>query len=125
MLVDGFKLTNIELDEGEKIPEDLSKFDGMFCMGGPMDTWMTKQYPWIIEEKNKIKEFIIDLKIFFTAINNPSMKSAINIVLIILLIFIIYHPLTGNMSKKNKKLAVKTTQIKESGRKTFHPNLIS
>ena len=27
MLADGFKLTTIELDEGEKIPNDLSKFD--------------------------------------------------------------------------------------------------
>ena len=43
MLADGFKLTTIELDEGEKIPEDLNKFDGMFCMGGPMDTFMEKQ----------------------------------------------------------------------------------
>ena len=34
MLADGFNLTTIELDEGEKIPDDLSKFDGMFCMGG-------------------------------------------------------------------------------------------
>ena len=32
MLADGFNLTTIELDEGEKIPDDLSKFDGMFCM---------------------------------------------------------------------------------------------
>ena len=32
MLADGFKLTTIELDEGEKIPKDLGKFDGMFCM---------------------------------------------------------------------------------------------
>ena len=31
MLADGFNLTTIELDEGEKIPSDLSKFDGMFC----------------------------------------------------------------------------------------------
>ena len=38
MLADGAQLTTIELDEGEKIPNDLSKFDGMFCMGGPMDT---------------------------------------------------------------------------------------
>ena len=33
MLGDGFNLTTIELDEGEKIPDDLSQFDGMFCMG--------------------------------------------------------------------------------------------
>ena len=62
MLADGFNLTTIQLDEGEKIPEDLNKFDGMFCMGGPMDTFMEKQYPWLVEEKKKIKEFVLDLK---------------------------------------------------------------
>ena len=48
MLADGFNLTTIELDEGEKIPDDLNKFDAMFCMGGPMDTFMEKQYPWLV-----------------------------------------------------------------------------
>ena len=62
MLADGFNLTTIQLDEGEKIPEDLNKFDGMFCMGGPMDTFMEKQYPWLVEEKKKIKEFVLDLQ---------------------------------------------------------------
>ena len=62
MLSDGFNLTTIELDEGEKIPQDLSKFDGMFCMGGPMDTWMEEKYPWLINEKKKLREFIVDLK---------------------------------------------------------------
>ena len=50
------------MDQGEKIPKDLSKFDGMFCMGGPMDVWMEKKYPWLIDEKKKIKEFVVDLK---------------------------------------------------------------
>ena len=59
MLADGLNLTTIELDEGEKIPNDLNKFDGMFCMGGPMDTYMEKEYPWLIEEKKRIKEFVI------------------------------------------------------------------
>ena len=62
MLADGVKLTTIELDEGEKIPNNLSQFDGMFCMGGPMDTYMEKEYPWLIEEKKAIKEFVVDLK---------------------------------------------------------------
>ena len=62
MLADGVKITTIELDEGEKIPNDLLKFDGMLCMGGPMDTYMENQYPWLIEEKKKIKEFVVDLK---------------------------------------------------------------
>ena len=62
MIKDKFDLTTIELDEGEKIPKDLSKYDAMFCMGGPMDTWMEKDYPWLIEEKKKIREFVVDLK---------------------------------------------------------------
>ena len=62
MLADKWKLTTIELDAGDKIPKNLSKFDGMFCMGGPMDTWMEKKYPWLTEEKKKIREFVVDLK---------------------------------------------------------------
>ncbi len=62
MMDDGVKLTTIELDEGEKIPNNLNKFDAMFCMGGPMDTWMEDKYPWLIDEKEKIKNFVINLK---------------------------------------------------------------
>ena len=61
MIKDGVELTTIELDEGQKIPSDLSKFDAMFCMGGPMDTWMEKDFPWLVEEKKKIKEFVLEL----------------------------------------------------------------
>ena len=62
MLKDGVSLSTIELDEGEKIPNNLSVYDAMFCMGGPMDTWMEKDHPWLIEEKKKIREFVVDLK---------------------------------------------------------------
>ena len=51
--------TIIRLDEGENIPVNLDIFDGMICLGGPMDTWMEEQYPWMIEEKNMIKEFVL------------------------------------------------------------------
>jgi len=59
---DNFNLTTIELDEGEKIPSNIDQFDGMLCMGGPMDTWMEQDYPWLIEEKNKIKQYVVDLQ---------------------------------------------------------------
>lgn len=62
MIKDGAELTTIELDEGETIPNDLSTFDAMFCMGGPMDTWMEKEHPWLVDEKKAIKEFVVDLK---------------------------------------------------------------
>ena len=50
----------IRLDKGEKIPSDHNTFDGMLCLGGPMDTWMEDKYPWMIEEKNKIKDFVLN-----------------------------------------------------------------
>tara|TARA_Y100000768_G_scaffold276242_1_gene211790 strand:- start:580 stop:1305 length:726 start_codon:yes stop_codon:yes gene_type:complete len=62
MINDNFNITTIELDEGEKIPNNLNEFDAMLCMGGPMDTWMEKQYPWLIDEKIKIREFVLNLK---------------------------------------------------------------
>ena len=62
MITDGIELTTIGLDEGEKIPTDLSKFDAMFCMGGPMDTWMEKKHPWLVDEKKAIKEFVVNLQ---------------------------------------------------------------
>tara|TARA_B100000676_G_scaffold285203_1_gene313609 strand:- start:124 stop:849 length:726 start_codon:yes stop_codon:yes gene_type:complete len=62
MINDNINLTTIQLDEGDKIPQDLNSFDAMFCMGGPMDTWMEKDYPWLVDEKKKIKEFVIKLK---------------------------------------------------------------
>ena len=62
MIQDKINITTIELDECEKIPEDLSNYDAMFCMGGPMDTWMEDSYPWLIEEKKKIKEFVVNMK---------------------------------------------------------------
>ena len=62
MEADGWQLTQIELDEGATIPEDLSGFDAMLCMGGPMDTWMEDEYPWLIDEKKRIREWVVDLQ---------------------------------------------------------------
>jgi len=62
MISDDINLTTIELDEGEKIPNDLTKFDAMFCMGGPMETKMENLHPWLVDEKKKIKEFVVNLK---------------------------------------------------------------
>ena len=59
MISDGINLTTIELDEGEKIPNDLTKFDAMFCMGGPMDTYMEDQHPWLVDEKKKLKSLLL------------------------------------------------------------------
>ena len=61
MEADGWNLVQIELDAGESIPADLSGFDAMLCMGGPMDTWMEAEYPWLIEEKRRIHEWVVTM----------------------------------------------------------------
>ena len=61
MEADGWNLTQVELDAGESIPSDLSGFDAMLCMGGPMDTWMEEECPWLIEEKRRIREWVVTM----------------------------------------------------------------
>ena len=61
MEADGWNLFQIELDAGESIPSDLSGFDAMLCMGGPMDTWMEAEYPWLIDEKRRIHEWVVTM----------------------------------------------------------------
>ncbi len=62
MAADGCNLVPIELDDGEAIPADLSEFDAMLCMGGPMDTWMEEDYPWLVDEKRRIREWVVELE---------------------------------------------------------------
>jgi len=61
MEADGWQLTQIELDKGEAIPDDLGGYDAMLCMGGPMDTWMEAEYPWLIDEKKRIHEWVVEM----------------------------------------------------------------
>tara|TARA_Y100000992_G_C21234911_1_gene477492 strand:+ start:522 stop:1238 length:717 start_codon:yes stop_codon:yes gene_type:complete len=62
LLKDGHEITTIQLDEGELIPTNLNEFDSMLCMGGPMDTFMEDDYPWLVEEKKAIGEYVLNLK---------------------------------------------------------------
>jgi len=57
MKVDGVAWDAIELDEGEKIPS-LDPYDALVVMGGPMDVFEQDQYPWLIEEKRAIREWV-------------------------------------------------------------------
>ena len=58
MKEDNIELDTIELDEKEKIPS-LDKYDAMIVMGGPMDTWQEKKYPWLKAEKENIHNFVL------------------------------------------------------------------
>ena len=62
LLADGLELTTVQLDEGDSIPKNLNEFDAMLCMGGPMDTFMENEYPWLVEEKKAIGDYVLNLK---------------------------------------------------------------
>ena len=59
---DGIEWTVIELDEGESIPS-LDKFDALWVMGGPMDVWEEKEFPWLIDEKAAIRDAVVERKL--------------------------------------------------------------
>ncbi len=58
---DGVATTAIQLDEGDNIPE-LSGFDALWVMGGPMDVWQEDEHPWLVAEKAAIRHAVMDLK---------------------------------------------------------------
>jgi len=60
MEADGWRLHAVELDAGEPIPDDLDAYDAMLCMGGPMDTWMEDEHPWLVAEKRCLREWVIE-----------------------------------------------------------------
>ena len=57
---DGVDWTAVELDAGEPIPA-LGDFDALWVMGGPMDVWDEDEYPWLVQEKLAIAEWVRDL----------------------------------------------------------------
>jgi len=57
MREDNIQIDTVELDKNEKIP-NLDKYDAMIVMGGPMDTWQEKTYPWLKIEKENIYNFV-------------------------------------------------------------------
>ena len=59
MKADGVTWDAIELDEGEKIPS-LDPYDALIVMGGPMDVFEEDKYPWLIDEKRAIRQWVLE-----------------------------------------------------------------
>ena len=59
MDADGWSLTQVELDEGDTIPADTEQYDALLVMGGPMDTWMEDEHPWLVPEKAFIHDWVV------------------------------------------------------------------
>lgn len=58
----GFTITCTRLYQGEKLPE-VNQLDWLVVMGGPMNIYEEKEYPWLAAEKRFIAEAVESNKI--------------------------------------------------------------
>ncbi|MGI9332702.1 MAG: type 1 glutamine amidotransferase [Gammaproteobacteria bacterium] len=64
---DAIEWRAVELDVGEPIP-DLSDYDMLWVMGGPMDVWEEDEHPWLIAEKAAIREAVVERNMPFLGV---------------------------------------------------------
>jgi GMP synthase-like glutamine amidotransferase len=57
MAARGCSMHQVELDAGETIPP-LDGFDILLVMGGPMDVWEEDKFPWLVDEKAAIRDWV-------------------------------------------------------------------
>ena len=56
---DGVHPDTVRLWEGETIP-DLNPYDLLLVLGGAMDVWQEQDHPWLIAEKQAIREWVAE-----------------------------------------------------------------
>eukprot|EP01034_Spumella_vulgaris_P019298 gene19298-24667_t len=56
---DGIVPEQVRLFEGQEIPP-LAPYDFLFVLGGAQDTWQEDLHPWLIAEKQAIREWVAD-----------------------------------------------------------------
>lgn len=57
----GIEFTTVDFGSGGAIPPDLRDYDAMVVMGGPMDVWQTDRFPWLRQEIEAIRRFVVEL----------------------------------------------------------------
>ena len=58
---DGHSWDTVELDQDEALPDDLSGYDALWVLGGPMDVWQEDAHPWLKAEKVLIRNAVEEL----------------------------------------------------------------
>jgi len=56
----GVVLDAVELDAGERPPAGTDGYDALVVMGGPQDVWETDRFPWLAEEVDFIRQWVVD-----------------------------------------------------------------
>lgn len=60
LAADGIQWDAVQLDRGDSIPE-LSAYDALWVMGGPMDVWDIEEHPWLVPEKAAIHKWVREM----------------------------------------------------------------
>ena len=63
----GAQIHRVELDEGEQLPDSGAGFDAIVAMGGPMSVNDEREHPWLVAEKQLIRDAVGDGIPFFGA----------------------------------------------------------
>jgi len=50
----------VRLDAGDSIP-DIEQYDALMVFGGPMNVWEEGLFPWLKQEKEAIRDFVLKL----------------------------------------------------------------
>ncbi len=62
LTADGGSWDAVELDAGEAIPSFagpvFDRYDALWVMGGPMDVWQEREHPWLVAEKQAIRDWV-------------------------------------------------------------------
>jgi GMP synthase (glutamine-hydrolysing) len=56
----GWGLKTVELSQGEKLPSDFDETGALIVLGGPMNVYEEKQYPFLKEEESLIRKALIE-----------------------------------------------------------------
>jgi GMP synthase (glutamine-hydrolysing) len=58
----GIDHVHVALHAGEKIPSDWDRYNGIIILGGPMNVYQEKEYPFLAEEDAILKKALANLK---------------------------------------------------------------
>ena len=61
------QFSEIDLHAGEAIP-DINAFDALWVMGGSMDVWQEHEFPWLVAEKQLIRDIVESQRMPFLGI---------------------------------------------------------
>ena len=58
----GIEWETVDFQNGALPPSDMTSYDALIAMGGPMDVWQTDVHSWLVPEIDAIRHFVCELE---------------------------------------------------------------